>query len=286
MNYIRISIRVSNANAIDFVIADLQDKPVESVEIKGLDVLAYVPKDQYKIITTDDFPLGLSKGPLNIETEEIPHQNWNINWESNFSPVNVENQVLIKAPFHSDLDINKYQYLIEINPKMSFGTGHHPTTYLMIQELLKLDLKEKQILDMGCGTGILTVLAVKMGASRAIGVEIDPYSALNAGEAIEANNVSDSADIYTGGAELISSKGTAHGSYDYIMANINRNTLLLDMESYANNSSDGTLLQLSGFYLDDVDKVLERAKDCGYFLVSQSSKEGWIHLTLNYHSET
>ncbi len=286
MNYIRISIRVSNANAIDFVIADLQDKPVESVEIKGLDVLAYVPKDQYKIITTDDFPLGLSKGPLNIETEEIPHQNWNINWESNFSPVNVENQVLIKAPFHSDLDINKYQYLIEINPKMSFGTGHHPTTYLMIQELLKLDLKEKQILDMGCGTGILTVLAVKMGASRAIGVEIDPYSALNAGEAIEANNVSDSADIYTGGAELISSKGTAHGSYDYIMANINRNTLLLDMESYANNSSDGTLLQLSGFYLDDVDKVLERAKDCGYFLVSQSSKEGWIHLTLSYHSET
>lgn len=286
MNYIRISIRVSNANAIDFVIADLQDKPVESVEIKGLDVLAYVPKDQYKIITTDDFPLGLSKGPLNIETEEIPHQNWNINWESNFSPVNVENQVLIKAPFHSDLDINKYQYLIEINPKMSFGTGHHPTTYLMIQELLKLDLKEKQILDMGCGTGILTVLAVKMGASRAIGVEIDPYSALNAGEAIEVNNVSDSADIYTGGAELISSKGTAHGSYDYIMANINRNTLLLDMESYANNSSDGTLLQLSGFYLDDVDKVLERAKDCGYFLVSQSSKEGWIHLTLSYHSET
>ena len=245
-----------------------------------------MPKDQYEVITTDDFPLGLSKGPLNIETVEIPHQNWNINWESNFSPVYIENQVLIKAPFHSGLDINKYQYLIEINPKMAFGTGHHPTTYLMIQELLKIDLKGKQILDMGCGTGILTVLAVKMGAIKAIGVEIDPYSAENALEVIQANNVSDNSDIYVGGVELISSAGIAHGNYDYILANINRNTLLSDMDSYANNSYDGTLLHLSGFYLDDVDKVLERAKDCGYFLVSQSSKEGWIHLTLNYHSET
>ena len=286
MNYIQISIRVSNVVAIDFVIADLQDKPVESIEVKGLDVLAYVPKDQYEVLTTDDFPLGFSKGPLKIDTVEIPHQNWNISWESNFSPVYVDNQVLIKAPFHSGLDTNKYQYLIEINPKMAFGTGHHPTTYLMIKELLKLDLKGKQILDMGCGTGILTVLAVKMGAIKAIGVEIDPYSAENALEVIQANNVSDNSDIYAGGVELISAAGIAHGSYDYILANINRNTLLSDMDSYANNSYDGTLLHLSGFYLDDVDKVLERAKDCGYFLVSQSSKEGWIHLTLNYHSET
>ena len=169
---------------------------------------------------------------------------------------------------------------------MAFGTGHHPTTYLMIQELLKIDLKGKQILDMGCGTGILTVLAVKMGAIKAIGVEIDPYSAENALEVIQANNVSDNSDIYVGGVELISSAGIAHGNYDYILANINRNTLLSDMDSYAKNSVSGTLLHLSGFYLDDVDKVLERAKDCGYFLVSQSSKEGWIHLTLNYHSET
>ena len=286
MNYIQISIRVSNLDAIDFVIADLQDKPVESIEVKGLDVLAYVPKDQYEVSTTDDFPLGVLKGPLKIDTVEIPHQNWNISWESNFSPVYVDNQVLIKAPFHSGLDTNKYQYLIEINPKMAFGTGHHPTTYLMIKELLKLDLKGKQILDMGCGTGILTVLAVKMGAIKAIGVEIDPYSAENALEAIQANNVSDNSDIYAGGVELISATGMAHRSYDYILANINRNTLLSDMDSYANNSYDGTLLHLSGFYLDDVDKVLERAKDCGYFLVSQSSKEGWIHLTLNYHSET
>ena len=286
MNYIQISIRVSNLDAIDFVIADLQDKPVESIEVKGLDVLAYVPKDQYEVLTTDDFPLGVLKGPLKIDTVEIPHQNWNISWESNFSPVYVDNQVLIKAPFHSGLDTNKYQYLIEINPKMAFGTGHHPTTYLMIKELLKLDLKGKQILDMGCGTGILTVLAVKMGAIKAIGVEIDPYSAENALEVIQANNVSDNSDIYAGGVELISAAGIAHGSYDYILANINRNTLLSDMDSYANNSYDGTLLHLSGFYLDDVDKVLERAKDCGYFLVSQSSKEGWIHLTLNYHSET
>ncbi len=286
MDYIQISVRVSNADAIDFVIADMQDKPVESIEVKGLNVLAYVPKDQYEVITTDDFPLGLSKGPLKIETLEIPHQNWNINWESNFSPVYVENQVLVKAPFHSGLDTNKYQYLIEINPKMAFGTGHHPTTYLMIQELLKRDLKGKQILDMGCGTGVLTVLAVKMGAIKAIGIEIDPYSAENALEVIHDNNVSDNSDIYLGGAELISSAGIAYGSYDYILANINRNTLLSDMDSYANNSYDGTLLHLSGFYLDDVDKVLERAKDCGYFLVSQSSKEGWIHLTLNYRSET
>ena len=286
MNYIRVSIRVSNADAIDFVIADLQDKSVESIEVMGLAVVAYVPKDQYQVIKTDDFPLGLLKSPLKIDTEEIPHENWNINWESNFSPVNVENQVLIKAQFHSNLDIDKYQYLIEINPKMAFGTGHHPTTYLMIQELLKFDLMDKKILDMGCGTGILTVLAVKMGANRAVGIEIDPYTAINAIEITDTNNVSDYVDIYTGGAELISSNGPAQSSYDYILANINRNTLLSDMESFAKNSSNGTILQLSGFYLEDVPRVLDRAKDCGYFLLSQSSKEGWIHLTLTYHSRT
>ena len=285
MNYIQLSISVSDPNAIDFVLADLHDHPVESLEINDLVVCAYFPINLYETINLHDFPLTLKVCSISIKSEEIEHENWNIEWESSFPPVFIDKKVLVKGPFHFDLDLNLFDYVIEMTPKMSFGTGHHPTTYLMMIGLLKHDLSGKRILDMGCGTAILAVLAIKAGADYAIGVDIDPYSSLNAIEILEVNNVSEQAIIHTGGAELISPRGIAHGPYDFIFANINRNILLTDMESYSKASNNGGILELSGFYNKDVNPILKRAKDCGYILAGKASKEGWIHLTLTYQPE-
>ena len=285
MNYIQISISSENPNIRDLVVADLSQIPVESIEVIGDDVLAYMPKNVFDSIDPIVFPIASRTGPLIVKTKEIEHQNWNELWESNFSPVFIGTSVLIKAPFHIGLDLKKFDFVIEINPKMAFGTGHHPTTRLMIEELLKYDLFEKNILDMGCGTGILSVLASKMGAKKTIGIEIDPYAASNAQEIIENNNVSNNVKIFSGGTECILPEGNAYNRYNYILANINRNVLIEDLEYYASNSFAGTKLLLSGFYQSDVEQIIKRAKDCGYFLLHQSSNDAWIHLSLEYRGQ-
>ena len=285
MNYIQITVSSENPNISDLVIADLSQIPVESIEVIGDNVHAYMPKDIFDSIGSITFPIASRAGSLTVKTKEIQHQNWNELWESNFSPVFIGTSVLIKAPFHVDLDTKKFDFVIEINPKMAFGTGHHPTTRLMIQELLKYDLFEKNVLDMGCGTGILSVLASKMGAKQTFGVEIDIHAASNAQEIVENNNVSSNVKIFPGGTECIMPRGSAFGRYDFILANIKRNVLLKDLMYYASNSFEGTKLFLSGFYQNDVKQIVKRAKDCGYFLIDQSSNEAWIHLTLEYRGK-
>lgn len=285
MNYIQITVSSENPNISDLVIADLSQIPVESIEVIGDNVHAYMPKNIFDSIDSIAFPIASRVGSLTVKTKEIQHQNWNELWESNFSPVIIGTSLLIKAPFHADLDTKKFDFVIEINPKMAFGTGHHPTTRLMIEELLKYDLFEKNVLDMGCGTGILSVLASKMGAKQTFGVEIDIHAASNAQEIVENNNVSSNVKIFPGGTECIMPRGSAFGRYDFILANINRNVLLKDLKYYASNSFEGTKLFLSGFYQNDIKQIAKRAKDCGYFLLDQSSNEAWIHLTLEYRGK-
>lgn len=283
MNYIEVTFSCDSAVTAELLMADLDALPVESVTQEGLTVKAYVVQEDYSDWTNSDFPMASQVGQLTWTTAEIAHQNWNAEWESNFPPLVLGNDVLVKAPFHSEPHPEDFKHVIHMVPKMAFGTGHHPTTYLMMEAVLEAaqsgQLEGKHVLDMGCGTGILAVLAIQAGAATAVGIEIDPYAAENAQEIAEINGVADRLRIYAGDASTLE---VEPGPYQWVLANINRNILLADLKHYAAVSAPGARLDLSGFYQADVATLVECAKRCGYSLVKEASKEGWMRLTLEY----
>jgi ribosomal protein L11 methyltransferase len=283
LNYIEVTFTCDSAVTAELLLADLDALPVESVTQDGLTVKAYVVEEDYSDWSEAHFPLAKQVGHMTWTTTEIPHQNWNAEWESNFPPLVLGTKVLVKAPFHSEPNPLDFQHVIHMVPKMAFGTGHHPTTYLMMEAVLEAAeegvLQGQKVLDMGCGTGILAVLAIQAGAANAVGIEIDPYAAENAQEIAEINGVSDRLKIFAGDAGTLVQEP---GPYQWVLANINRNILLADLHHYASVSASGARLDLSGFYQADVETLVECAKRCGYSLVKQASREGWMRLTLVY----
>jgi len=202
---------------------------------------------------------------------EIDDQNWNEEWEKSFKPVYIDDKVLIRAPFHSDA--NDLLYTIIIEPKMSFGTGHHYTTRLMIEAMMQINLAGKLVLDMGCGTAILGILASKMQAEKVIGVDIDSWAFENAKENVKRNKVHNM-ELRLGDVSALSSE-----AFDVILANINRNVLIRDIPQYVQHLKPGGDMILSGFLTEDVQYVL----DCAYAntLSHLHSKEdaGWLSLS-------
>lgn len=188
--------------------------------------------------------------PLPIKKKEIEQVNWNSEWEKNFKPIQVEDKVSIRAPFHPKTDL---PYEIVIEPKMSFGTGHHETTYAMLQQLLNLELVNKSVLDMGCGTGILAIFAEMKGAKPIDAIDIDAWCYENSLENIKRNNCSN-ISVYKGDASLLANK-----KYDVIIANINRNILLNDIGTYSQSLNEKGILLLSGFYKEDIQTIDEEA---------------------------
>ncbi len=265
---------------------DLDALPIESVTSEGLIIKAYIEESQFQPLQITDFPMAASVGSLTWTTAQIAHQNWNAEWESQFPPMTIRRDVLVRAPFHDSPDPSDFRYVIQMVPKMAFGTGHHPTTHLMMEAVLEGEasglLLGARVLDMGCGTGILAVLALKAGARFAVGIEIDPFAAENAQEISEIHGMQDRLAIWAGDAQLLAPAAVADGPYDVIYANINRNILLSDMPHYASVSRPGATLYLSGFYAADVPILLECAKRCGYQSRAVASKDGWMRLTLVY----
>ena len=202
--------------------------------------------------------------------QEMPNINWNEEWEKNFSPINVEDKVLIRAEFHEP---NPAMEEIIIQPKMSFGTGHHPTTHLMIQQMLEMDFKDKKVLDMGCGTSVLAIYAKMKGAKDVLAIDIDEWSVENSKENAVRNNV-----------ELEISQGTAdnlgNGNFDIILANINRNILISDIPTYVSVLNDGGQLLLSGLCFFDVDDVLVVRTEQKFTLKRNLQREEWVSLLL------
>ncbi|MHA6249815.1 50S ribosomal protein L11 methyltransferase [Pontibacter sp. CAU 1760] len=201
--------------------------------------------------------------------QKIERQNWNEEWERNFEPLFIGGQVSVRASFHVKPEQAKYD--IVINPKMSFGTGHHETTTLMIENQLTLDHQGKRVLDMGCGTGILAIMAGELGALEIVAVEIEDWTVENARENAEQNNYG-GIDVRLGGAETIAGEKP----FDIILANINRNVLLEDMSAYkAVLQSEGWLL-LSGFYAEDLPAIQEKAESLGLQYQSHRTKNNWV----------
>lgn len=205
---------------------------------------------------------------IDYKVTKIESKNWNEEWEKHyFEPIIIDNECVIHSSFHKN--IPKAKYDIVIDPKMSFGTGHHETTSLVIGELLKMDLVGKKVLDMGCGTSVLAILAAMRGATDLLAIDIDSWCVENSVENIALNKIS-GINIKQGGAELL-----ANQHFDIILANINRNILLADMEHYAACLSANGQLYMSGFYSEDIPLIEAEANRNGLNLISSKLKNNW-----------
>ncbi|MBP1663348.1 MAG: ribosomal protein L11P-lysine N-methyltransferase [Bacteroidetes bacterium] len=234
---------------------------------KGLD--AYIPSKLYDEnvlkVTLENFPFPEQ---IDFEKEEMEDKNWNEEWEKYFfEPIIINDECIIHSSFHKDIPQLKYDIIID--PKMAFGTGHHETTSLMIGEILNMDLAGKSVLDMGCGTSVLAILAAMRGAGVLTAIDIDDWCVDNSLENIQLNNVS-GIEVLLGGAELLEGL-----RFDIVLANINRNILLNDMQSYANTLPAGGELYMSGFYTEDVPVIETKARELGFELLYSKQKNNW-----------
>lgn len=202
------------------------------------------------------------------EEELVPDKNWNALWESNFDPVIIDGQCVIRAPFHPEF--KNIRYLITIEPKMAFGTGHHQTTRLMMEQMLKMEMYNTKVLDMGCGTGVLGILASLMGASEVISVDTDNWAYQSTLENAEKNQIKNLTAL-EGDIRDVSST-----DFNIILANINRNTLLKQMYDYARLTKRGGRLLLSGILEEDFQVIEHEAVKSGFKLIESHVLDGWI----------
>lgn len=239
-------------------------------ELEG--ILGYIQKELFK--EGDLLQLPIFSNPnvkIEYSYEEMPNINWNEEWEKNFSPINIDDKVLIRAEFHES---KPEMHEIIIQPKMSFGTGHHPTTHLMIQQMMNMDLKEKTVLDMGCGTSVLAIYAKQNGAGRTVAIDIDEWSVENSKENAERNGVQ--LDISQGTADNLGAE-----KFDVILANINRNILISDIPTYVSVLNDGGKLLLSGLCFFDVDDILQVCTEQNLQVEKQMQREEWVSILLS-----
>ena len=256
----------------EILIAELGEKAFESFTETETGIDAFVQKDLWDDTILDDvYILQSEEFKIDYTYEEIEQVNWNEEWEKNFEPIEVDGKCHVRAPFHPKTEA---EFDIVIEPKMSFGTGHHETTSLMTKALFDVDLTDKTVLDAGTGTGLLAFVAKKRGASFVRGFDIDEWSVENSIENAELNEC---AEIPFGLGTIADEDDTA---YDVLLANINRNILLAEMAEYAARIKPGGLLFLSGFYTEDIPLLLESAEKQQLNFIAQASKNNWACLQL------
>ncbi len=275
MDYVGCFFKMSSGSlelqtAIDILVAELGEVGFESFTENQDGVVAYIQKADWNASLLSDIQILQSdEVHFSYEVKEIEQVNWNEEWEKNFEPIVVDNEVSIRAPFHKDPGL---AYDIVIEPKMSFGTGHHETTHLMVQHLRSMDLQGQQVLDMGCGTGILAIFAEMKGAKAIDAIDIDNWCYENSTENVERNKCK-SISVFEGDSSLLKPK-----TYDLIIANINRNILLSDMAIYAGSLKNKGTLLLSGFYTEDIEKINACAEKNGLLLDKKLERNNWVGL--------
>lgn len=266
--YTKLSIHATEEQG-DILTAYLAEFPFDSFDYTDGLLNAYIPQSEFEAYHSEIEDMLHNEGILDYYFEDIESQNWNSVWESNFEEVEVKDKVLIRAPFHQPR--SNYNGLeVIIQPKMSFGTGHHATTQLMVEMLLASDIEGKRILDMGSGTGVLAIVAAKLGAESVLAVEIDDMAEESVRENIELNGVADRVVSVCGDVSAIEGK-----EFDIVLANINRNVLLADMEAYAATLSKGGELVMSGFLEEDIPLLLKKAKSLKMKKISEFSHDEW-----------
>ena len=282
MKYIEVTITLDPLDPYRDLLVDAlgNEGPYDSFVETSDGLKAYVPADQFDeewLMSAIDELSQSSTLNTQLSIQEMPDKNWNEEWEKQHQPVLVEagngTKIWVRAPFHehrSDVD-----YEIEIEPKMSFGTAHHATTHMMLSYLAELPLEGLRVLDMGCGTAVLGILAKMRGAAYVEGIDIDEWAYNNAIENVQRNGVE--MTIRIGDASLLAE---SPGMYDLIIANINRNILLHDMPAYAAVLNPGGTLLLSGFYENDIPALRLHAESLGMHLQQTKSRQSWAALLL------
>lgn len=255
-------------NQQEILLGLLSEFPFDAFKSTPEGLFAYTPK---KVADAEDLFQSVKAAPLlkNFTITEVEEENWNAKWESSFSPVVIEGKVGIRAGFHQPLNVEN-ELIIE--PKMSFGTGHHPTTAGVIKLMLEEDWKGKTVLDLGSGTGLLAILARKLGAEQVIGVDNDPWCDENFRENILLNQVKHVKSI------LGTIQDIPTEPFGMVIANINRNVLLDIMADLASRCIKGGTLILSGFYLKDKELMLQSAEKSGFRLITQQLQNDWLAL--------
>ena len=266
---VKITWESENKDISDILIALLSDFGFEGFIEEDNTLTAFIGREITTETDMNDFFATLpffDVLDINIGIQE--QKNWNEECEKNFfTPIKIGNRCLIRSSFHDAGE--KVEYEILVDPKMSFGTGHHATTYLMVEALLDMDMKEKNVLDMGCGTGILAILAAKKACQSITAIDIDEWAYKNTLENITINKV-DGIEVLLGGAELLSNQ-----QFDVIIANINRNILLEDMHAYAQVLKPKGIILFSGFYSEDLPLITSEAAKYNMLPIDQSVKNNW-----------
>lgn len=270
MNYIEYNFSVTPTQPYnEILIALLSQIEFESFEENSVGLKAYILKDFEDEEFVKEQIETLALAEIVYERREIQQINWNKEWENNFSPININNQCYIRAEFHEEN--KKIPYEIVIQPKMSFGTGHHETTHLMVEYLLSLNIEGKKVLDMGTGTGILAILSKMRGSAHTVGIDIDEWSFENAVENAERNQVE--INFIKGGAESIPNE-----RFDFVLANINKNILKADMPFYINALEEGGILVMSGLLDEDELEIKAFATENGLSFIDMKERNEWIAL--------
>jgi len=247
--------------------AELFELGFESFAEEEHSLLAYIPSEIYEEDIVKDLDALRDHPEVKVEVQLLEDKNWNQEWESNYHPVIIAGKCHVRAPFHPPLTNIAYEIIIE--PKMAFGTAHHETTRLMATWLLELDVEGKEVLDMGCGTGILAILANKMGARYVIGIDNDECAWRNGLDNFRINEVTEG-NVYQGDGALI-----GKDRFDLILANINRNVLLQDMKAYCEGLVENGMLLLSGFYQKDMETIAVSASGSGLHLTGARNLNDW-----------
>ena len=274
MEYIEVDIEIEKSEVFsDIVVARLNEIEFETFLENDNGVRCYI---QAKLFDKKKLDIELDKikqyTKLNFNINHVAQKNWNEEWEKNFKPVQINSHCLIRSEFHNNS--GNFKDEIIITPKMSFGTGHHETTFLMINELYNLDLNDKSILDMGSGTGVLSIVASKNGAKQVVGIDIDEWAFQNSIDNAKLNNTENISFLH-GDIKLIENQ-----DFDVILANINRNIIEKDIEEYYNLLSDKGDLLISGFLVEDVDFIINLSINNRFNVINKKNKGQWsmVHL--------
>lgn len=275
MDYVELNIPVDDAGLAEILTAELSELPFESFVTERTTLKAYIPQSRLADCKEEADAVLQRYGVEGGRYVQIESQNWNALWESNFDEVYIDSRAVVRAPFHAphpelgEMDI-------VIMPRMSFGTGHHATTAQMCAMILDSEIVRREgcrVADVGCGTGVLSIMALRCGASVADAVDIDPMACGNCSENAETNGVGGRMNVMEGDVRALAGR-----KYDLVLANINRNVLLSDMSRYADMLVSGGELFLSGFIIQDSAVVTEAARAEGIEIVEERRRNDWVAL--------